>query len=53
MAVGVNYRSILFGGVFDEEEEESIEGDFFNDIYFYDQAKNRWFAGQIKVSLSL
>ncbi|PIO38435.1 hypothetical protein AB205_0109870 [Aquarana catesbeiana] len=48
MAVGVNYRSILFGGVFDEEEEESIEGDFFNDIYFYDQAKNRWFAGQIK-----
>nr|DBA16740.1 TPA: hypothetical protein GDO54_002282 [Pyxicephalus adspersus] len=48
MAVGVNNRSILFGGVFDEEEEESIEGDFFNDIYFYDQAKNRWFTGQIK-----
>ncbi|CAI9580813.1 unnamed protein product [Staurois parvus] len=48
MAVGVNNRSVLFGGVFDEEEEESIEGDFFNDIYFYDQAKNRWFAGQLK-----
>lgn len=48
MAVGVNNRSVLFGGVFDEEEEESIEGDFFNDIYFYDQAKNRWFIGQMK-----
>ncbi|XP_018430739.1 PREDICTED: kelch domain-containing protein 4-like, partial [Nanorana parkeri] len=48
MAVGVNNRSVLFGGVFDEEEEESIEGDFFNDIYFYDHAKNRWFTGQMK-----
>ncbi|KAM4722605.1 kelch domain-containing protein 4 [Rhinophrynus dorsalis] len=48
MAVGPNNRSVLFGGVFDEEEEESIEGDFFNDIYLYDMGKNRWFAGQIK-----
>ncbi|KAM5138519.1 kelch domain-containing protein 4 [Mantella aurantiaca] len=48
MAVGVNNRSVLFGGVFDEEEEESMEGDFFNDLYFYDQAKNRWFTGQVK-----
>ncbi|XP_063801734.1 kelch domain-containing protein 4 isoform X2 [Pseudophryne corroboree] len=48
MAVGPNNRSVLFGGVYDEEEEESIEGDFFNDIYFYDQGKNRWFTGQIK-----
>ncbi|XP_066439923.1 kelch domain-containing protein 4 [Eleutherodactylus coqui] len=48
MAVGPNNRSVLFGGVYDEEEEETIEGDFFNDLYFYDQAKNRWFAAQLK-----
>lgn len=50
MAIGPNNRSLLFGGVHDEEEEESIEGDFFNDIYFYDIGKNRWFPGQLKVS---
>ncbi|KAM9301476.1 kelch domain-containing protein 4 [Gastrophryne carolinensis] len=48
MVPGVNNRAVLFGGVHDEEEEESIEGDFYNDLYFYDQAKNRWFPGQIK-----
>ncbi|XP_069072936.1 kelch domain-containing protein 4 isoform X1 [Pleurodeles waltl] len=48
MAAGPGNRSVLFGGVHDEEEEESIEGDFFNDIYFYDMVKNRWFAGQLK-----
>ncbi|KYO34571.1 kelch domain-containing protein 4 [Alligator mississippiensis] len=46
--VGPNNRSLLFGGVHDEEEEESIEGDFFNDVYFYDMGKNRWFPGQLK-----
>lgn len=49
MAVGPNNRSVLFGGVYDEEEEETIEGDFFNDLYFYDQGKNRWFTAQVKV----
>ncbi|KAG8437434.1 hypothetical protein GDO86_008220 [Hymenochirus boettgeri] len=48
IAVGPNNRSVLFGGVHDEEQEESIEGDFFNDIYLYDLTKNRWFAGQLK-----
>ncbi|XP_072728707.1 kelch domain-containing protein 4 isoform X1 [Ciconia boyciana] len=48
IAIGPNNRSLLFGGVHDEEEEESIEGDFFNDIYFYDIGKNRWFPGQLK-----
>ncbi|XP_044125852.1 kelch domain-containing protein 4 isoform X2 [Bufo gargarizans] len=48
MAVGPNNRSVLFGGVYDEEEEETIEGDFYNDLYFHDQAKNRWFAAQMK-----
>uniref|UniRef100_A0A8C5WCI5 Kelch domain containing 4 n=1 Tax=Leptobrachium leishanense TaxID=445787 RepID=A0A8C5WCI5_9ANUR len=50
MGLGPNNRSVLFGGVYDEEEEESIEGDFFNDIYFYDLGKNRWFSGQLKGS---
>lgn len=49
VAVDPNNRSLLFGGVHDEEEEEQLEGDFFNDIYFYDLAKNRWFLGQLKV----
>ncbi|XP_063168817.1 kelch domain-containing protein 4 isoform X2 [Candoia aspera] len=48
VAVGHGNRSLLFGGVHDEEEEECLEGDFFNDIYFYDLAKNRWFPGQLK-----
>ncbi|XP_014340057.1 kelch domain-containing protein 4 isoform X2 [Latimeria chalumnae] len=48
LAVGPNNRVVLFGGVYDEEEEEEIEGDFFNDIYFYDMVKNRWFPGQLK-----
>uniref|UniRef100_A0A8C9FE53 Kelch domain containing 4 n=1 Tax=Pavo cristatus TaxID=9049 RepID=A0A8C9FE53_PAVCR len=52
VAIGPNNRSLLFGGVHDEEEEESIEGDFFNDIYFYDTGKNRWFPGQLKVPKS-
>ncbi|XP_075796036.1 kelch domain-containing protein 4 isoform X3 [Pelodiscus sinensis] len=48
VAIAPNNRSLLFGGVHDEEEEESIEGDFFGDIYFYDMGKNRWFPGQLK-----
>ncbi|XP_070617938.1 kelch domain-containing protein 4 isoform X3 [Erythrolamprus reginae] len=52
VAMGPSNRSLLFGGVHDEEEEERLEGDFFNDIYFYDLAKNRWFLGQLKGSKS-
>ncbi|NXO26750.1 KLDC4 protein, partial [Cisticola juncidis] len=48
VAAAPNNRCLLFGGVHDEEEEESIEGDFFNDIYFYDIGKNRWFPAQLK-----
>lgn len=51
VAVAPNHQTLLFGGVRDEEEEESLEGDFFNDLYFYDATKNRWFAGQLKVEL--
>lgn len=48
LAVGPGGRALLFGGVCDEEEEESLEGDFFNDLYLYDINKNRWFPAQLK-----
>ena len=43
-------RAVLFGGVCDEEEEETLEGDFYSDIYLYDTVKNRWFPGVLRVS---
>lgn len=43
-----NHQTLLFGGVCDKEEEESLEGVFFNDLYFYDATRNRWFEGQLK-----
>lgn len=43
-------RAVLFGGVCDEEEEETLEGDFYNDLYLYDTVKNRWFPGLLRVS---
>ncbi|KAM7396225.1 hypothetical protein PAMP_019282 [Pampus punctatissimus] len=48
MAVGPAGRAVLFGGVCDEEEEETLEGDFYNDLYLYDTVKNRWFPGQLR-----
>uniref|UniRef100_A0A8C2XXP8 Kelch domain containing 4 n=1 Tax=Capra hircus TaxID=9925 RepID=A0A8C2XXP8_CAPHI len=48
VAVAPNHQTLLFGGVCDEEEEESLEGDFLNDLHFYDPVRNRWFAGQLK-----
>lgn len=50
LAVGPAGRAVLFGGVCDEEEEETLEGDFYNDLYLYDTVKNRWFPGQLRVS---
>ncbi|KAJ3597088.1 hypothetical protein NHX12_003488 [Muraenolepis orangiensis] len=47
-AVGPGGRAVLFGGVCDEEDEETLEGDFQNDLYLYDVAKNRWFPGQLR-----
>ncbi|CAJ1057528.1 PREDICTED: kelch domain-containing protein 4 [Xyrichtys novacula] len=47
-AVGPAGRAVLFGGVCDEEEEESLEGDFYNDLYLYDKGKNRWLPCQLK-----
>uniref|UniRef100_A0A671UVK2 Kelch domain containing 4 n=1 Tax=Sparus aurata TaxID=8175 RepID=A0A671UVK2_SPAAU len=48
MAAGPAGRVVLFGGVCDEEEEESLEGDFYNDLYLYDTVKNRWFPGLLR-----
>ncbi|XP_006046186.3 kelch domain-containing protein 4 isoform X3 [Bubalus bubalis] len=48
VAVAPNHQTLLFGGVCDKEEEESLEGDFLNDLHFYDPVRNRWFAGQLK-----
>ncbi|CAK6973221.1 kelch domain-containing protein 4 [Scomber scombrus] len=48
MAVGAAGRAVLFGGVCDEEEEETLEGDFYNDLYLYDTVKSRWFPGQLR-----
>ncbi|XP_029951591.1 kelch domain-containing protein 4 isoform X2 [Salarias fasciatus] len=48
LAVGPGGRAVLFGGVCDEEEEETLEGDFYNDLYLYDTVKNRWFPGLLR-----
>ncbi|KAK2085634.1 kelch domain containing 4 [Saguinus oedipus] len=48
VATAPNHQTLFFGGVCDEEEEENLEGEFFNDLYFYDATRNRWFAGQLK-----
>uniref|UniRef100_G3UZ63 Kelch domain containing 4 n=1 Tax=Mus musculus TaxID=10090 RepID=G3UZ63_MOUSE len=48
VAVAPNHQILVFGGVCDEEEEESLEGSFFSDLYIYDSAKSRWFAAQLK-----
>lgn len=50
VAVAPNHQILVFGGVCDEEEEESLEGSFFSDLYIYDAAKSRWFAAQLKVT---
>ncbi|XP_029910355.1 kelch domain-containing protein 4 [Myripristis murdjan] len=48
LAVGPAGRAVLFGGVCDEEEEETLEGDFFNDLYLFDTVKSRWFPAQLR-----
>ncbi|PNI45883.1 KLHDC4 isoform 13 [Pan troglodytes] len=48
VAMAPNHQTLFFGGVCDEEEEESLSGEFFNDLYFYDATRNRWFEGQLK-----
>uniref|UniRef100_A0A8C8DKH9 Kelch domain containing 4 n=1 Tax=Oryzias sinensis TaxID=183150 RepID=A0A8C8DKH9_9TELE len=48
LAAGPAGRAVLFGGVCDEEEDETLEGDFYNDLYLFDSVKNRWFPGVLR-----
>lgn len=48
VAVAPGQQTLLFGGVCDEEEEERLQGHFLNDLHFFDAARSRWFAGQLK-----
>lgn len=50
VAMAPNHQILVFGGVCDEEEEESLEGSFFSDLYIYDAARSRWFSAQLKVA---
>ncbi|KAB0343482.1 hypothetical protein FD754_020408 [Muntiacus muntjak] len=48
VAVAPKHQVLLFGGVCEEEEEESLEGDLLNDLHFYGPVRNRWFTEQLK-----
>lgn len=38
-------RGVLFGGVYDfEETEESLESNFYNDVFTYQISTNRWYS---------
>lgn len=42
----VGEKVYLFGGVFDQtEEEEELEGQFYNDLYQLDLKKHIWHTG--------
>lgn len=42
-------RGIIFGGVYDEEEdEEQLEGTFLSDMYSIDLDKGQWFSAQLR-----
>ncbi|XP_061197077.1 kelch domain-containing protein 4-like [Saccostrea echinata] len=48
-SVAPGNRAFCFGGVFDEEEdEEQIEGKFFNEFYLLDLEKNKWFLVNLR-----
>jgi len=41
-------RLVLFGGVTDEDEEESIESIFFNSMFCLDLSSHRWFPMELR-----
>lgn len=42
-------RGVLFGGVYDyEETEESLESQFYNELYTYETQTNRWYSLQLR-----
>lgn len=45
---GPNNKAYLYGGVFDEEDEdEFLEGVFFNELWMLDLEKTKWFSVQL------
>ncbi|KAL2093671.1 hypothetical protein ACEWY4_010983 [Coilia grayii] len=48
VCVGAGGRALIFGGVCDDEDEETLEGEFYSDLCLYDITKNRWHPGQLK-----
>ena len=51
---GLNHQPLLLGcwGVCGEEEEESLRGDYFDDLCFDDPGMNHWFMGLLQESRS-
>ncbi|XP_052249914.1 kelch domain-containing protein 4-like isoform X1 [Dreissena polymorpha] len=46
--VGGN-KAVCFGGVFDEEEnDEQLQGRFYNNLYFLELDKGRWYDAQFR-----
>ena len=47
---GLNHQQLLLGcwGVCGEEEEESLRGDYFDDLCFDDTGMNHWFVGPLQ-----
>ncbi|XP_035824341.1 kelch domain-containing protein 4 isoform X2 [Aplysia californica] len=47
--LGTNNKAYLFGGVYDEEDEdEFLEGAFFNELWMLDLERLKWFSVQLK-----
>lgn len=47
-------RGILFGGVFDyEETEETMESEYYNDLFSYNVESNRWFNMNLRKSKNM
>ena len=42
MTIASHDKAVLFGGVCDEEDEDELEGTFFNDLYQLDLQKLSW-----------
>lgn len=51
-ALGPHNKAYLFGGVFDEEEDdEFLEGNFYNDLWMLDLERHKWFQVELKQNI--
>jgi len=49
---GPNDKAYCFGGVFDEEDDdEFLEGKFYNELWMLDLAKHKWFQVELKANV--